>query len=76
MTEIQKTVVVKRGSQLCTEVYGVYRSKRLLLPVVGEELRIVNIATREELPGVIIGVHPETNTYDIRFLNAEHGLEE
>ncbi len=76
MSEGKKTVVVKRGSQTSTEVYGVYRSKRLPVPQVGDELRVVNFATREELPGIVIGVDVEHGTYDLRFLNAEPEREE
>lgn len=69
-------MAVKRGNQVSTEVFGVYRSKRLKMPEVGEELRVVNFATREELPGIVIGVDAEQGTYDLRFLNAGYELEE
>ncbi len=72
----KRTVVVKRGSQVFTTVFGIYRSQRLGMPKVGEELRVVNYATQEEYPGTVIAVHPETNRYDLRFLNAEHDGQE
>lgn len=67
------TAIEKRGGETKTIVRGIYRSKKLPMPVLGEIVGIVRIdttKTAQEFVGTVTGIDEAEGTYDIEFEGA------
>lgn len=55
-TRVMKTII--------TEVFGIFRSTKLPLPMRGDIVRVVNMATSKEMEAEVTAVNKLENTYN------------